>query len=151
MYEMRTEIDIAASPDVVWAALTDANQFSDWNPFIHRMEGKLETGSTLEVEVGAPGHSRMTFKPRVLRADPGKELRWRGKLLLSGIFDGEHIFELQPTSSGTHLVHREEFSGILVPLLRAKLERDTKPGFEAMNQALKQRVEGQAGSLAQHP
>jgi hypothetical protein len=141
MYEMRTEIDIAASPEAVWEALTDSSSFDTWNPFIRRMEGELHTGNTIEIEVGTEGKSRLTFKPRLLRVEPGKELRWRGKLLLPGIFDGEHIFELHATEGGTRLVHREEFSGILVPFLRGKLERDTLPGFEAMNRALKERVE----------
>ncbi len=144
MYEMRTEIEIAAQPDAVWLVLTDAASLEQWNPFIHRMDGVLEEGTKLEVELGAEGHSRMTFKPRLLRVQPGKELRWRGKLLMPGLFDGEHIFELEATSRGTRFVHREEFSGLLVPLLRAKLERDVKPGFEAMNRALKERVEAAA-------
>jgi hypothetical protein len=39
------------------------------------------------------------------------------------------------------LVQRERFRGILVPLVWRTLDRDTRRGFEAMNQALKQRVE----------
>ena len=33
------------------------------------------------------------------------------------------------------------FSGILVPLFKGMLEKDTRPGFEALNAALKQRAE----------
>jgi hypothetical protein len=44
------------------------------------------------------------------------------------------------------LVHREEFRGILVPLLWGSLEVKTKKGFEAMNLALKQRAEDHSGS-----
>ncbi len=148
MYEMRTEIDIAASPETVWGVLTDASSFETWNPFIHRMEGELRVGSTLDIEVGTEGKSRMTFKPRLLRVDPGKELRWRGKLMMPGIFDGEHIFELEAIDGGTRLVHREEFRGILVPFLRGMLERDTLPGFQAMNRALKERVEAASTPVA---
>ena len=39
------------------------------------------------------------------------------------------------------LIHEEHFYGLLVPLLRAKLERDSLPLFKAMNLALKARVE----------
>jgi len=147
MYEMRTEIDIAAAPSDVWRVLTDAASFSDWNPFIRRMEGELREGGNLKVEVGSPGRSSMKFRPRLLCVQPGKELRWRGRLVLPGLFDGEHVFELHPTAEGTRFVHREEFSGILVPVLKGMLQRDALPGFEAMNQALKERAE-QRGQVA---
>lgn len=65
-----------------------------------------------------------------------RELRWRGKLLVRGLFDGEYVFELQSSDTGTTFVHYEQFSGLLVPLFKGMLERDTRPGFEAMNEAL---------------
>jgi len=38
--------------------------------------------------LAAPGARGMTFRPIVLEADPGRRLRWRGHLLLAGLFDG---------------------------------------------------------------
>ncbi|MCB9654468.1 MAG: SRPBCC domain-containing protein [Deltaproteobacteria bacterium] len=147
MFELRTEIEIEAPAATVWAILTDTSMFPTWNPFIHRVEGELRLGSTLEVELGAPGKSKMIFKPTVVALEPNRALRWLGKLFMRGLFDGEHIFELEPKSNasanGTRFIHREEFSGLLVPLFRRLLERDTRPGFEAMNQALKVRAEAQ--------
>lgn len=63
------------------------------------------------------------------------------RLALPGLFDGRHIFELQPAPGGTRLVQREEFRGILVPLFARSLDRNTARGFVAMNEALKARVE----------
>lgn len=84
----------------------------------------------------------MTFRPCVLVADAGRELRWLGRLLLPGIFDGEHSFLIQPLASGKVLLRQSElFSGVLVPLFRGSLDRDTKRGFEEMNLALKARAE----------
>ena len=73
---------------------------------------------------------------------PGEELRWRGRFLLPGIFDGEHYFRLEAAAPGVaRLVHGERFSGLLVPLFKSSLDRETRAGFEAMNAALKTRVE----------
>ena len=43
-------------------------------------------------------------------------------------------------------IHREEFSGLLVPLLWKSVGKTTRPGFGLMNQALKKRVEASAGT-----
>lgn len=44
-----------------------------------------------------------------------------------------------------HLLHMEQFSSLLVPLVWNRMEHSTRCGFEAMNQALKTRAEAQAG------
>jgi hypothetical protein len=36
------------------------------------------------------------LRPSVLEVVPGRTLRWLGHLLLPGIFDGEHHFEIEP-------------------------------------------------------
>ena len=88
----------------------------------------------------------MTFRPIVLRNVEAREFRWKGKLLFPGLFDGEHYFGLAPRSDGsTPFTHGERFTGVLVPFFRSALDRSTKAGFEAMNAALKQRVERRGG------
>ncbi len=140
--ELHTQILIEARPDEVWSVLTDNERYHEWNPFIRRLDGNLVEGATLTVEIGAPGIDPMTFEPTVLRVAPRKELRWRGRLLFPGVFDGEHVFQLEPAgSNSTRFVQWEEFHGILVPFFASSLKTDTKRGFEAMNSALKARVE----------
>ena len=145
MFTLRTQIDIEVPPKVVWQILTDTENVGAWNPFIHRFEGELAVGSQITVDLGAPGKSPMTLKPIVLKVDKDRELRWRGKLLVRGVFDGEHVFELQQTETGTRFNHYENFSGLLVTFLKGMLERDIRPGFEAMNRALKEKAEQSAG------
>ncbi|MEO3771217.1 SRPBCC domain-containing protein [Micromonospora sp. B9E7] len=136
-----TTIDIAASPQAVWKVLTEFAAYQDWNPFMRRIEGTAEVGTKLVVHLSPPGGRSMTFKPTVLTADPGQELRWLGKLGFGGLFDGEHSFVLTANADGsTHLTHSERFSGLLVVLFKGTL-KNTHTGFDAFNQALKQRVE----------
>ncbi len=85
----------------------------------------------------------MEFKPVVLRVDPNRELRWLGHLIIPGLFDGEHIFMIEPTGSGTvRFRQREIFSGLLVPVVMPFLAADTRRGFHEMNQKLKELAEG---------
>jgi hypothetical protein len=142
MFEIRTEIEIEATPPRVWRALTDFKTFPDWNPFVLAIEGEPKKGARLKVTLRTAGGGDMTFRPRVLAADEGRELRWRGRLLLPGVFDGEHYFEVSELSTGrSRLVQGERFSGLLVPWLQRGLESNTRSGFMAMNRAVKRRLE----------
>jgi uncharacterized protein YndB with AHSA1/START domain len=48
MKELRTEIEIAAPPERVWAVLADFDSYPEWNPFIRRIRGQPAAGSKLE-------------------------------------------------------------------------------------------------------
>ena len=66
-----------------------------------------------------------------------------GRVVFPGIFDGEHFFKIEPLDEGrrTRFIQGERFTGLLVPLFRKNLDRGPREGFEAMNHALKARVE----------
>lgn len=135
---LRTETVIAARPATVWHILTDTARYPEWNPFIRRLEGPLVAGGRITATIQPLGRRAMTFRPLLLRVEPERELRWLGRVLLPGLFDGEHVFRLLPEAGGTRLIHEEMFSGLLTRLIRAEPFR---PSFEAMNAALKARAE----------
>ncbi len=142
MKELRTEIEINASPERVWQLLTDFASFPEWNPFIRQAIGEPRKGAQLQVYLQPSGAKGMTFRPKVLKAEPNRELRWLGHFLIPGLFDGEHIFTIEPLEAGSvRFVQREVFTGLLVPLFARSLDKDTRRGFEEMNQALKLRAE----------
>lgn len=140
MRRIETSITIDASPELVWAALTDFASFPDWNPFIMSAAGKLEPGRRLDLKIKPDGGRPWSISPVLLNVEHARELRWRGKILVSGLFDGEHVFQLTESADGTRLEHFEVFTGILVPLAWGSLEQPTRRGFIAMNEALKKRV-----------
>jgi hypothetical protein len=83
----------------------------------------------------------VTFKPTVIEAEPDRELRWLGRLLLPGLFDGEHTLRIEPAGDGhVRFLQSERFNGVLVALFGKGLEQ-TRQGFEQMNEALKRRAE----------
>lgn len=49
MKELRTEIEIQASPDKVWEILTNLDQYPDWNPFIHHAIGAAKLGEKVDI------------------------------------------------------------------------------------------------------
>jgi hypothetical protein len=135
-----TTVDIDASRDAVWRVLTDFPRYDEWNPSM-RIEGTPEVGTKLVVHLNADRRHGMTFRPKVLAATFGEELRWLGKLGIRGIADGEHYFVLTTNDDGTtRLHHGERFSGLLVALAKGS-SGNGAAGFEAFSQALKQRAE----------
>lgn len=96
--EVRAETRIAASPERVWALLTDLQEYPSWNRFMPRVEGDLVTGGEVQAEVrflrgffGMP----LRFRAHVVRCDSCREIRWVGKLLFRWLFGGVHSFVLE--------------------------------------------------------
>ena len=140
--EIKKEVIINATPEKVWAVLTDFKSYPAWNPFIKLVEGNVEVGNKLTVTIMQSGEKGTTFKPKVLTLVPAKELSWLGRLLLPNIFDGKHKFELINNGNGTTTFRQSEnFTGILVPFFKKQLENNTAKGFEGMNEKLKELAE----------
>jgi len=147
MKTLHTQIDIDAPAERVWDALTTIADYPIWNSFIPHLAGTLAPGERLEVRLEPPGGAAMTFRPTVLAVEPARGLRWVGHLLIPGLFDGEHQFEIQPLGPGrVRFVQQERFTGVLVPLFARTLDAHTLPGFNAMNAALKARAEAAVGN-----
>lgn len=139
---LKTAIAIDAAPSVVWEILMDFPDYPDWNPFIRSIQGQAIPGAQLVARLQPPGGQTMTFKPTVLVVNLEQEFCWRGKLIIPGLFDGEHRFQLEPLADNrVQFIHSEQFSGLLVPLLANNLDTNIREGFEAMNQALKARAD----------
>ncbi len=135
--EIKTSIVINSNRQNIWKVFSNFSDYKTWNPFIESIQGAVKVGNKIEVKAGG-----MKFRPEVLVYEEFKEFRWIGKLLFRGLFDGEHSFEIIDNLDGTcTFKHEEKFTGILVGLFSKKLERETKPGFEKMNQKLKEKVE----------
>ena len=142
MHEIRTSIEIESTPENVWTILTDFAAHPEWNPFIRSNEGTAKAGERLKVSIRPVNGKPMTFRPTVRVATPNRELRWLGRFLFPGLFDGEHYFRIEPISTNRlEFIQGERFSGLLVALAKSGLDNGTRKGFAAMNQALKELAE----------
>ena len=99
MKSISTSITIDAPASEVWRHLVDFESHADWNPIFASITGKPIVGTQLvfvarkNLDPTDPATS-MTFRPEVLVAEPGVELRWLGKLAFGGLFDGTHYYQL---------------------------------------------------------
>ena len=132
-----TQIEINANAETIWNALLDFENYYKWNPFISTIEGDTKPGQRLKVKI-----QNMGFSPVVQICTPHQKFAWQGKLGIKGLFDGYHYFEILPIDENKCLfIQGENFSGLLLPLLKNKLKRETQPGFILMNCSLKEYVE----------
>ena len=135
-YTLQASVVIHASPQRVWAVLTDRAGYPGWNPFIISSTGSLRPGATL-VNVMHDATGNTTFTPVVQVVDPGRELQWIGRVGPGGIFDGQHTFTISQIRPGLVLfTQREDFTGVAVPFYQGHLHADTLPMFRAMNAAI---------------
>jgi hypothetical protein len=145
MQTLHASIDIDAPAEQVWRVVTDFARYPEWNPFIVRASGEQRVGGTLELTITAPDVRAVTFRPHVLDLEPGRLIRWKGKLWIPGLFDGRHSLTVEPLDGGrSRFTTHEDVSGILVPVL-GKVMRASQQGFELMAEALSRRVAEQAG------
>ena len=143
MKEIHTEIEILASPESVWAVLTDFASFQYWNPFIRQISGNAQVGAKIEVHLQTSRGKSRVYRPIITRVEPNHELRWLGKSFIPGILSGERIFTIEKntTNNSVRFLHSEIFKGIGVSIAGDRLERDIRQGFDEMNSALKKRIE----------
>ena len=140
--EIKTEILIQATASKIWTILTDFENYPNWNPFIQSITGEVKKGKKIKVRIRQSESNEMAFNPKILNYEVNKQIVWLGHLLFSGVFDGEHKFELIDNGNGTTTFKQsEKFKGILVPFLKKQLEHNTKNGFEEMNKKLKDLAE----------
>ena len=145
MPTIKTTIDIAGTPEMVWRVLMDFASYSKWNPFIRGVHGDAVVGQRLRVRIRLPQGRVYIFTPRVMKALPATELCWQRKFLIKGLFDSEHAFIIVPNGiSGVRFIQREHFSGLLAPLMLPMIADKTEKGFDLMNRALKKIVEAKS-------
>lgn len=141
MKELRTEIEIQATPEKVWQVLTNLDKYPEWNPFIHHAIGKAQVGEKVDITFRS-GSKEMTLHCTVIKLEPNRELCWKYHVILPGLFRGEHSFTIEPMGANkVRFVDREIFNGLLVALQAKDIDTNSKRGFEEMDKALKARAE----------
>lgn len=140
-WTISTSVEIDGPPARVWSVLVDLPAYREWNPFIVDASGTVAVGETLSLRMRLPERDPLTIEPVLLVVEPERELRWKGRLLIPGLFDGEHAFALTALEDGrTRLDHFEHFRGLLLPIARGLVYDATLQAFHESNAALADRA-----------
>lgn len=142
MKTIETNIVIDSTPEKIWDVLTNFEEYELWNPFMTKVVGNAILGSKIEVNIKTISGKNRSYYPIITKCEINKELRWRGKSFLPGVFDGERVFILEKSDDDkVSFSHKEIFSGLGVKLVGNKLDENLREGFVRMNEALKVRAE----------
>jgi hypothetical protein len=129
---------IVASPEIIWAILTNASGYPEWDSGVERIEGQIAPGEKITAYTKlSPGRA---FPVTVAAFEPGRKMVWASGMPL-GLFKGERTFTLLPQGQGsTTFTLREEFSGPLLGLIGRSIPNMTST-FEQFAAGLKSRAE----------
>jgi uncharacterized protein YndB with AHSA1/START domain len=131
---------IAASPEAVWAVLTDGPAWPTWDSGVTAVEGRIAEGEKIKVRSeAAPGRA---FPVTVTTMDAPRRLVFSGGMPL-GLFRGVRTYSLTPDGGGTVFRMREEYTGPMLGLVWRSMP-DLQPSFDKFASGLKRRVESGA-------
>ena len=126
-----------ASPEAVWAIVTDAAGYADWDSGVVRVEGRIAPQETIKVVSEA--NPKRAFPVKVTEFAPGERMVWSGGMPL-GLFKGVRTFRLAREGAATRFTMREEYTGPMLPLIWRSMP-DLQPSFEQFANGLKARAE----------
>ena len=150
MQEVKSEIEIAAPIEKVWNIITDINQWAEWSPIINQASGNTAMGETLNITMcGDKDKESQNYSPVIIELDKPRCFHWQAKMVAGFIFTNDKIFNLEETTTGTRLIHRELFDGIFASVFCRNIEESVLPMLNSMNEALKNLAEENEGTKTQ--
>jgi hypothetical protein len=131
-----TTTTIHATPEKVWAILTEGEGYTQWNPEINRVEGRIALTEKIKAHVVLHGGRVQPVTVRVTELEPPRHMVWTGGLPL-GLFTGRRTFNLTSRDDGTvEFTMNVQFRGPLAPLI-AKSLGDRQAEIDAFSAGLK--------------
>jgi uncharacterized protein YndB with AHSA1/START domain len=129
------EIEVAASPEIVWAVLADIDAWPSWNPEVKRasLQGPLAPGVQFRWKAG-PGTITSTLES----VEPPKVIAWTGKTV--GI-KAIHVYRLEPRGETTIVKSDESWDGLVVRLFRGPMTKTLQKSTESGLRYLKTEAE----------
>jgi hypothetical protein len=120
----RTEIEIAAPPEVVWDVLTAFDRWPIWNPEVKAMtvQEPIVVGSTFRWKAGPS-----TVTSTIQRLEPPRLIAWSGRTMGIRAID---VFQLDAHDGTTLVREQESWNGLVARLLRKPLQRTLDRSLE---------------------
>jgi hypothetical protein len=135
-------VDIAAPAEAAWRTIVDIARWGEWNPLYMRAQGAFTVGSTLGMTIALEGMKPQHARATVLRVEEGRLIEYE-IVNLGGLVRAFRYIEIEETGENAcRITNGEIMSGLLGRLLARVVGEKVRKGLQAMNEALKARLEG---------
>lgn len=149
MKELATFIEIDVKPDIVWPHVVAFHKYSEWNPFITKVQGNAVVGEKVNMTMllrtpdglNAANH---TIGPRIVKVEDEHEIRWEHGALFSWLLNIEHWCRITQRKGGIKFHQCLRVEGLLTTVMKDDYFAMFRQGFMDMNAALKKRTESLA-------
>lgn len=133
----RSEIEIPAPAEQVWAVLEDLERYGEWNPFTPKIETTRELGAPILLHVSFDGAKPFIQREIIRRWAPGEELRWGMTMGPAWLFRAERFQRVDPIDAQRSRYQSEDaFAGLMSPLVEALYGAKVQRGLDATAAAL---------------
>ena len=130
--ETKVSTNINATPETIWALLTNAPEFPKWNTTVISIDGNIKLGETIKLK--STLDPKRTFKLKIKEFDPNKRLVW-------GDGSGTRVYTLTDNGNGTvTFTMDEKIGGAMFPMY-SKYIPPFDQSFEQFAADLKKKAE----------
>ena len=130
--ETTVSTNIHASPETIWALLTNAPEFPKWNTTVISIDGNIKLGETIKLK--STLDPKRTFKLKIKEFDPNKKLVW-------GDGSGNRVYTLIDNGNGTVTFTMDEKIGVVMFPMCSKYIPPFDQSFEQFAADLKKKAE----------
>lgn len=124
--EVRVGVHIEAPPSAVWAVLTDAAAYPEWNSTVTQLDGTIAEGETIALR--STVDPDRTFELTVSGIEEERGMVWADG---GRTFRGERTFTLREREDGTtEFTMREVFTGSMMGMIAPSLP-DFRSSFDS--------------------
>jgi hypothetical protein len=141
-YRVEHRLGVPAPAPVIWQVLSDLPGWSVWNPIYPKIDGALRIGSQLEIHESFEGLSPKVIRPTVIDWVPDAQILWTVREM-GGLIRRIRYIEIdtfEEQGSSCILSNGEIWQGFVGQRVGKRMRRYLRPGFEAFNTAVAERV-----------
>jgi hypothetical protein len=140
--KVTTDISLSASPEAIWAVLTDLASYTEWNPMIKAASGMPAPMGRIEVTISYLGADLLKGSAEVTGLVPAKYFSFVLGKGPAWWYQEEHIFRLKPRDDGKVTFYNEVFAtGLALRFGRKSAAHRMRYAVDQMNEALQDRLQ----------
>jgi len=142
MKEFKIEIEINASKETVWKAITDFENYPNWNSVLVMKENdSLTIGEKFDVTINKPDGKHSKFKATATSKEDHHSFSATATIIGKWFFETTHYFIINEIDK-EHIIfiQKWELKGMIAPMFRKQIFKELEV-FDQMNTDLQKLVE----------